>query len=138
MKTQINQLVKLAEEIRDFGKEIKLPNDNHTTLSGDYSALFFKNGAYIKVYFADNRKTSAIYLGLNTNDLFEVMFFSNTINMSMNFNAEKLKEIHKSCKGRFEEIKNENTEVFIETEKKKKRIKIDLLKKQIEDLEKEC
>ena len=134
MKKQINQLIELAKEVREFGKEVGLPQ-NHNELSGDVYGEYLKSGAIIKVYFSNNYDTCCVYFGTdNMNRMIEITFFNNSITLPQSEDATTLTALYKFCKETFKEMTDGKMQKIKEDAENRKAHKIKELEKELEYL----
>lgn len=85
MKEQLDRLVELARRYREYGNKIQLPDD-HNDLRECVGCK--RIGPRIQVYFADQRKTCAVYF-----HKIEVSLYSNNITIPADSTTESIEAV---------------------------------------------
>ena len=106
MRTQLNQIKSLFEQVRGLGIVMQLPDSNHTELS--------KN---ITVYFAENRNVTSIQFGRG-NEKVEIMKYSIKdtylrVSFDINSTDEQLEQLIETIVKEYNEVKMKYFDEFI-------------------------
>jgi len=134
MKTQIDLLVQLSKDYREFclSSAIKVRMNNHNVLRGESADFMWskKDKKEISIYF--NGSVCAIRL-----DEFELAFYSGKITFPYTFTENSLSEIYSDCYDYLEFMKMKIPMMKEDEKKKKKLEELEKAKREVARLEKE-
>jgi len=101
MKREITEFIKIAEQVANICKEVKMDLNKHNLLRAEnenkYSQplLVDADKEEITMYFGDEYKTWSFKIGTNIIEEIEIKGYSKSISMPWSITAKKLKAIIK-------------------------------------------
>lgn len=125
MERQIKKLVKLAAEIRDWGKDF-MPS-TWTTISRNEAV---KIGVY---YAQDDRDSNAVDFHIGTDEV-QVLFYKDAIDLPMSATAESIASLVKAAKETFIRVREVKEEEFREQALEDRLAKAEKMKAEFESL----